>query len=74
MSARFAFFLGVILVVAMPLGFLMGGHLIGWLFLPPLVGAYGLFLSSGAQLYELDENLYGSLNPPSATHLIEKIE
>src|SRR3972149_10916840 len=40
-SIRFGFFLGLILVLMMPVGFYLGGAWIGVLFVPPIFGAYG---------------------------------
>lgn len=66
-SVRFSFLLGAVLVVAMLFAFYLWGAWVGAMFVPPLVGSYGLFLSSGNQLNALDHGFYGSITL-SATH------
>ena len=67
LSVRLSFFLGAALVVAMLLAFYLWGAWVGAMFIPPLAGTYGLFLSSGKQLNVLDHSSYGSFTL-SATH------
>ena len=49
-SIQISFWLGAILVLGMIGSFVFYDIWVGLMFIPPLLGAYGLFLSSGKQL------------------------
>lgn len=53
-SIRWSFFAGIVLIAAALAGFWFGGVWIGIAFVPGIIAAYGLFLSSGSQLEQLE--------------------
>ena len=58
LSVRASFLVGACFLLALPFGFFFGGPWIGGLLIPPTLGVYGLFLSSGKQLYVIDKGHY----------------
>ena len=53
-SIRISFLVGAALIVAMLISIFLGGVWYGLIFIPPMIGAYGLFVSSGMQLNQID--------------------
>jgi hypothetical protein len=57
LSIRGSFFAGWVLCIGMLSGFVLGGFWLGIMFVPPILGCYGLFLSSGMQLDKMNSRI-----------------